>query len=439
MKVPSRRTVASVAALAAVVLVLAGCASSSSTGNVGTADGIVKIQGPIIGTDATQLEKSWSAWEAANHIKIEYTGSSNFEEQIATEAQQGNTPDLAIVAQPGLVNDLAKLHYLQKLPASVQSAVDSNFTKDWNGYTTVDGTQYAAPLLASLDGWVVYSPSKFTKLGLKVPQTWNDLLTLTEYLRSNANTAPWCEGFDTDADSGSTGASMVADLVLREEGPTVYDAWVSHKTTFTDPAIQKAFADVGEILQNKDWVNAGSGGVKTINTTTPAQVAKALESGACDLSYEPSSFFSQLDDSGNGTASVGPASDLWAFVLPSMENSKSTSLTVSGDFVAAFSNDSDTQKVQAYLASTAWAKKRMSLGGAISPNKHVLYYETPSQLQTESLSLMRLPKATIRFDAGDLMPSVVGDGSFLTGIVDWINGKSTSSVVSTIDGSWPNS
>ena len=439
MKSLSRRTGASLAALVAMGLLLAGCSNAATAGNSGTADGVVKIQGPLIGTDAALLEKSWAGWEATNHIKIEYTGSANFEEQIATEAQQGNTPDLAVVQQPGLINDLAKLGYLQKLPSAVLTTVKANFGSDWNSYTTVNGSDYAAPLLASLNGWVVYSPSKFTKLGLKVPQNWSELLTLTEYLRSNANTAPWCEGFDTDADSGSTGASMVADMVLREDGPAVYDQWVAHKIKFTDPAIQKAFSDVGEILQNKTWVNAGSGGVKTINTTTPAQVAKALESGTCDLSYEPSSFFGQLEDSTNGTASLGPASDLWAFVLPSMTSSAAPTMTVGGDFVAAFSNDSDTQKVQAYLASTAWAKKRMSLGGAISPNKHVLYYETPSQLQTESLSLMRLPNAVIRFDAGDLMPSVVGDGSFLTGIVDWINGKPAATVESTIDGSWPSS
>jgi alpha-glucoside transport system substrate-binding protein len=437
MKLLSRRTGASLAALVVTGLLLAGCSSTPTAGNVGTDDGIVKIQGSLIGTDAAQLEKSWAGWEAANHIKIEYSGSSNFEEQIATEAQQGNTPDLAIIAQPGLVDDLAKLGYLQKLPSAVQTTVTANFSSEWTSHTVVNGNNYAAPLLASLDGWVVYSPTRFTQLGLKVPQSWSDLLTLTEYLRSNDNSAPWCEGFDTDADSGSTGASMVADMVLREDGPTVYDKWVNHGIPFTDPAIQKAWTDVGEVLQNKTWVNAGSGGVKTINTTTPAQVAQALESGKCDLSYEPSSFFEQLDNKANGSATVGPASDLWAFILPSISDTSDPSMTVGGDFVSAFSNDSDTQKVQAYLASTAWAKKRMSLGGAISPDKHVLYYETPSQLQTESLSLIRLPKATIRFDAADLMPAVVGDGSFLSGMVDWINGKPTDSVLSTIDGSWP--
>jgi alpha-glucoside transport system substrate-binding protein len=437
MKVLPRRTGASLAALVVAGSLLAGCSSTPSAGNVGTADGIVKIQGSLIGTDATQLEKSWAGWEAANHIKIEYSGSSNFEEQIATEAQQGNTPDLAIIAQPGLVDDLAKLGYLQKLPSAVQTTVNSNFTSEWTSHTVVNGSNYAAPLLASLDGWVVYSPTRFTQLGLKVPQSWSDLLTLTEYLRSNDNSAPWCEGFNTDADSGSTGASMVADMVLREDGPKVYDEWVNHSIPFTDPAIQKAWADVGEVLQNKTWVNAGSGGVKTINTTSPAQVAQALESGKCDLSYEPSSFFEQLDNKANGSATVGPASDLWAFILPSISEKSDPSMTVGGDFVSAFSNDSDTQKVQAYLASTAWAKKRMSLGGAISPDKHVLYYETPSQLQTESLSLIRLPKATIRFDAADLMPAVVGDGSFLSGMVDWINGKPTDSVLATINGSWP--
>jgi alpha-glucoside transport system substrate-binding protein len=114
-----------------------------------------------------------------------------------------------------------------------------------------------------------------------------------------------------------------------------------------------------------------------------------------------------------------------------------TPFTESGDFVAAFSNDADTVKVQNYLASTAWAKSRMKLGGAISPAKTIIPSDTPDLLLNASVSLMQSPEATIRFSASDLMPSVVGEGTFLSGMVDWINGTPGTKVLATIDGSWP--
>jgi alpha-glucoside transport system substrate-binding protein len=428
-KTAFRRMALSAAALAVAGLALCACSSGAAApaaAKVGTADNVVKIEGPLIGTDAILLEKSWAGWEKANHITIEYTGSSNFQEQIGGEAQQGNAPDLATRG------------YIQKLPATVRSTVDSTFPAQWVGYTAIGSADYAAPLLAKLDGWVFYSPAAFNALNLKIPTDWAGLLALTQTLQSKSNQPPWCEGFASDASSGATGEGWINDLVLREDGPDVYDKWVSHAIPFSDPAIQKAFSDAGEILQNKDWVNAGAGGVASINTTSTVQVAKLLESGKCLMTLQSSSFLDNIETTSDGVATIGPDQKIWAFILPPA-TAGSTPFTVSGDFVAAFSNDADTVKVQKYLASTAWAESRMKLGGAMSPAKTVIPSDTPDELLTASLSLMQSPTATIRFSASDLMPSVVGEGTFLSGMVDWINGTPVDKVTATIDGSWPNS
>jgi len=439
MKSASRRIALPALALALACVALTACSSGSGgapSGKSGTADGIVKIEGPLVGTDATLLEKSWAGWEKANNIKIQYTGSANFQENIGGEAQQGNTPDLAIFEQPGLINDLAKLGYIRKLPSDVSSTVAATFPKAWAGYTTVDGTAYAAPLLAKLNGWVYYSPAAFEQLHITVPTTWDELLTLTGRLHTNLEKPPWCEGFASDSSTGAAGESWINDIVLREDGPVVYDQWVSHEIKFSDPIIQNALNQAGDILQNAPYVNAGFGGVSSINTTTSVQVAKALESGKCVMTLESSSFLDDLQTTGKGVVKIGPQAKIWAFMLPSTK-AGATPFTVSGDFVAAFSNDSDTVKVQKYLASTAWAKSRMKLGGAISPAKTITPSDTPDLLLNSSVSLMQSPNATIRFSASDLMPSVVGEGTFLSGMVDWINGTPTTKVLSTIDGSWP--
>jgi alpha-glucoside transport system substrate-binding protein len=216
----------------------------------------------------------------------------------------------------------------------------------------------------------------------------------------------------------------------------VYDKWVSHQITFSDPAIQAALAQAGDILQNAPYVNAGFGGVKSINTTSTVQVAQSLESGKCVLTYESSSFLDDLKTAGKGSVKVSPSGNIWAFLLPPGK-AGGNPLTVSGDFVAAFSNDADTVKVQNFLASTAWAKSRMKLGGTISPAKTITTSDTPDLLLKASVSLLQNNSQTIRLSASDLMPSVVGEGTYLSGMVDWINGTPTNKVLATIDGSWP--
>ena len=49
-----------------------------------------------------------------------------------------------------------------------------------------------------------------------------------------------------------------------------------------------------------------------------------------------------------------------------------------------------------------------------------------------------LNATTFRFDGSDLMPGAVGAGSFWTGMVDFVNGKSSAQdVAAAIDASWP--
>lgn len=437
MKSTSRhRSIAALAVLALAGLALTGCSSSpASAANVGTADGVVTISGSLTGTDAARLRQSWASWASTNHIKIVYTGTQNFEEQIGSQAQQGNAPDLAIFEQPGLIKDLATRGYLKANAPTVETNVKNNFTPQWGSYTTVGSTNYASPLLATLKGWVWYSPKQFAAWGVKVPKTWSDLYQLTQDIQAKTDTAPWCEGFSSDATSGAAGTDWIEDMVLRQDGPAVYDQWVAHKIPFSDPRIKMAFDDVAEVLLDANYVNAGAGGVASIDTSTQASVAKALESGACALTHQPSSFDGALHGVGSAV-NVSPTGDYWAFMMPPF-SAGSTPVVGGGEFVAAFSNDVDTIKVEQYLSSTPWASSRVSIGGVVSPNGGISSTAASSPLLAESIELLNSPKTTFRFDASDLMPSIVGSGSFLTGMVDWIKGTPTKKVLSDIDDSWP--
>jgi alpha-glucoside transport system substrate-binding protein len=425
-----------VVVLAGASMMLVGCSAPNAQRAAPTAPGVVTIEGSLVGTDATLLRKSWAGWEKAHHITINYTSSSDFEAQVSTEAQQGNAPDLAIFSQPDFIQDLATRNYLQPLPTSVNANVTNNFPAAWAQYTTTGGTNYAAPLLASVNGWVFYSPHLFDQLGVSVPSTWSQLLALTKTIQQKTGEAPWCDGFSEGAESGSAGVDWIDDLVLRFDGPTVYDQWTTHQIPFDAPKIEGAFDELGLILQNPSYVNGGIGGVSTIDTTTTAQVAAALESGKCALTHQPSSFASDLTDANGDAANVSALGDFWAFPLPP-PTLPQIPLTGGGDFVAAFSHSADTVKVQQYLSSTQWATSRVRLGGAISPDRAVPASANTSPLLREATQLLHNPAATFRFNASDLMPSVVGEGTFLTGMVDWANGKPVSKILGTINSSWP--
>jgi alpha-glucoside transport system substrate-binding protein len=431
------RAVIPLALLAAAAVALSGCSGQVQERANATPPHVVTIEGPITDHDADLLSASWAGWEKANHITILYTGTPDFESGIATEAQQNNAPDLAIFAQPGIVSALASRGYLQPLPTEVTANVSKNFPATWAKYTTTNGTNYAAPLLASVNGWVFYSPKQFAQWGVAIPKTWADLLALTSTIQSKSGSAAWCDGFSVGAESGENGVSWIADLVLRQDGPAVYDQWVDHQIPFTDKRIAKAFDDVSQILLDPSSVNAGIGGVSSINTATTPRVASALESGKCALTHQPSSFVNQLTDASGKQAAIGPHGDFWAFPLPPI-TAGTTPVTGGGYFVSAFSSSADTIKVQQYLSSPAWAISRVRLGGAISPDLKLPASTDATPLEQASTRLLQDPKTVFRFDAAELMPAVVGSGTFLTGMVDWVNGTPTKDVLATVNQSWPN-
>lgn len=434
------RLLASAVFVGAASVVLAGCSggggggSGYGPGDAGEADGVVTIIGTIADTEAELLEQSWADWEEENDIDIQYESTKEFEAQIGSLAQGGNPPDLAIFPQPGLLADLATRGYIQPAPEGVAANVADGWSEDWAAYGTVEGQLVGAPLMASVKGFIWYSPSLFEENGWAIPETWDDLMALTQTI-ADSGRVPWCAGFGSDAATGWPGTDWVEDLVLRQAGPETYDKWVSHDIPFNDPAIKSAFDAVGDILLNPDYVNAGYGDVVTINSTPFGDPATALVDGDCVLHHQASFYEGFITDAGGTVAEDG---DIWAFITPA-EQAGSKAVTGGGEIVAAFSNDADTIKVQEYLSSADWANSRVSLGGVISANKGLDPSNASSAILSQAIETLQDPNTTFRFDASDLMPGAVGAGTFWTGMVDWINGTPTEDVLDSIEASWPSS
>lgn len=433
-----RRITAPVAMVAIAGLTLAGCSGGPGSTNADAGaegDGVVSVYGTIADTEAELLEESWADWEEENDIDIQYESSKEFEAQIAIRAQGGSAPDLAIFPQPGLMADLASRDFLKPAPASVEENVDEFWSADWKAYGTVGDTFYGAPLMASVKGFVWYSPAKFTEWGVEVPETWDDLLAVTKTIQEKTGTAPWCAGFGSGDATGWPGTDWVEDLVLRQAGAETYDKWVANEIPFTDPAITAAFDAVGEILLNPSYVNATFGDVSSINSTAFGDVATPLAAGTCALHHQASFFDGFITDAGG---EVGPDGDVWAFITPA-EEAGSQAVTGGGEIVGAFSDDADTQAVQTYLSSDDWANSRVSLGGVISANSGLDPANAQSPILQEAITILQDPETTFRFDASDLMPGSVGAGTFWKGMVNWINGTPTAEVLTSIEAGWPSS
>lgn len=434
----SRHWLVAASVIAVGAVALTGCASTGGSSPT-SAKQVVTIYSPDPGSEGTQFEASWSAWAKSNGITINYTGDKDFTTNIATKLQGGSLPDIAFFPQPGLLSAAIATGKVSKLDSGTETNVTKNFSKDWQKYVTSNGSMYATPLDASVKGYVWYSPADFKKWNITVPTTYQELLDDTAKIQAATGKPAWCAGFNSGTASGWPGADQLAEAVLGFEGPDKYDSWVKGDTKFTDSAIGDSFTQLGKILLAAKSVNAGFGGVTSINSTAFADVAAKVADGSCAMTNQATfleASFATTKTAAGAAPKIGPNGDIWAFLLPSA-TAGSNAVTGGGDFAAAFNSNPATAKVMQYLSSADWANSLVSVPNAsfLSANKGVDPAKVTDPLLNNAAKLLQDPSTTFRFGADDAMPNVV-ETAFWKGMVDWVNGTPQAQVQQQIQAAW---
>jgi alpha-glucoside transport system substrate-binding protein len=403
----------------------------------------VIISSAIHGVEAKRFVDVLQPFERCTGITIVWQGSSDFEQRLKAAAKaRSGLPDLAAVAQPGLLRTLVGQGLVHEAPEDLRTAAQHDYPPTWLAYGTVDGKFYAPPLGANVKSLVWYSPQLFFAHQWQIPTTLPELLALSRRIKSDAKISPWCAGIQAGAATGWPLTDWVEDMVLREQPPgygpgEVYDKWVDHAIKFNDPLIEHAVDQVGSILRNPDWVNGGFGGVRSIVRTTWQDAGlPIIDSGDCAL-YKMASFYGNVWPEGT---SIGPdfSDDIYAFPFPSADG-KSQPLVVAGEFLAAFDDREETQAVQAFMSSPDFVNAKAKLGDWVSPNTKLDLGNVRNKVDQLTVRLLNTPNALIRFDASDMMPAQVGTGTFWTEMTTWLDRPNTPTpvVCDTIEASWP--
>lgn len=462
MSQPRMRALAAVAS-ATALLALAACSSGTAATTAapgGSASGgaddkcaAYKEYGDLTGktisvftsiaseAEAKPHTDSYKPFEECTGAKIKYEGTRDFEAQLPVRIQAGNAPDIAYIPQPGLLSTLVRDNPGKVFEAGALATknVETYYNPEWKTYGSVDGKFYAVPVGANVKSFVWYSPAMFAEKGYAIPATWDELMALTEKIAADnpdGATKPWCAGIESGSATGWPATDWIEDLMLRVNGPDVYDKWVSHEIPFNDPQVVAAIDKAGAILKDPKYVNGGLGDVKTIATTSFTEAGLPILDGACYM-HRQASFYQA--NWGKGV-NVGEDGDVWAFYLPSM-SADTKPVLGGGEFAAAFSDRPEVQAFQAFLASPEWSNAKADStpeGGWLSANKKLDVNKLVKPVDKLSYQILADDAAVFRFDGSDLMPSAVGAGSFWKQMTNWIAlDKSSQEVADAIEKSWP--
>ncbi|GID91769.1 ABC transporter substrate-binding protein [Amorphoplanes digitatis] len=392
----------------------------------------VTVFASIVTPEDKAYKDSYKPFEQCTGVTIKYEGDKSFETQILVRAKAGNPPDIAIVPQPGLLQQLVATGKAVEAPATVSANVDKWWGKDWKAYATVDGKFYGAPSGANVKSLVWYSPSEFKESGYAIPNTLDELKALSDKMVADKK-KPWCAGIASGEATGWPITDWQEDFMLRLYGPETYDKWVKHEIPFNGPESTAALDAVGAYLKNPAYVNGGLGDVKSIATTAFQDAGLPILEGTCSM-HRQASFYAANFDKGTKVAEDG---DVFAFYLPGKDGTSKPVLG-GGEFNLAFADRPEVKAFQTYLSTDTWANiKAKASQGWVSANKGLDPNNLSNPVDKLAAVILLDPKATFRFDGSDMMPAAVGSNAYWKQATSWITGQDTVTTVNNIEKAWP--
>jgi alpha-glucoside transport system substrate-binding protein len=395
----------------------------------------LSIFAPWRGEDQALVESMLAYFEAASGVEVTYASSENYEQQIVIDVEAGSPPNIAILPQPGLIQNLVSKGFVVPLGAETETWLSENYAagSSWVGlgtYAGPDGTPalYAFPYKIDVKSLVWYVPENFEDAGYEVPTTMEELKALTDQIVADGGT-PWCIGLGSGGATGWPATDWVEDMMLRTQPPEVYDQWVRNEIPFNDPAVVGAIEEFGAFARNDAYV---AGGAAAVAATDFRDSPKALfDSPPGCYMHRQASFIPSFFPEGT---ELGVDADF--FYFPAYAEKDLGNPVLGAGTLAFITNDSPAARafiewLKTPIAHEVW----MAQTGFLTPHNGVdvsLYGDSTLKKMGEIL----LSATTFRFDGSDLMPAGVGAGSFWTGMVDYAGGKAAADVAAEIQTSW---
>ena len=393
------RLVATALLVGVLAFIAAGCGGGDDGG--GGAEGSEDVTGNVSmmaiwsGTEQENFQAVIDAFnELYPNVSVKYTsGGDNLAPLLSTAVQGGNPPDIACIAQPGLMADFVSQDALQPIDDLREDIVD-NFGESVADVGSIDGTQYAVMWKASNKATIWYNVADFEEAGVEPPETWDELNEVASTLKA-AGITPYSVGVDV----GWPITDLFENIYLRTAGPEMYDQLANHEIPWTDQSVKDALTLMQDVVGSSDNMVGGTSGA--LQTEMPASVANVF-------SDDPKGAMVIIGDfaPAQGEFTLEPVTGYNVFPFPSIDGSAPSALG-SGDLCVNFKQSEAATAFLRYLTTPEAAEIMVSKGGFTSPNKNVDASAYPDEI-TRATATGLTDAETYRFDMSDLQPSAFG-------------------------------
>jgi len=390
----------------------------------------VTVDGPFTSPDTELFLESMKAFEEATGITVNYIGDKEFEGRLSIAVDAGNPPDIADFPQPGLMANYTRQgHIVDPTTWIPEDWLKQQYNQSWLDMGQAAGQTAGVWHRFNGKSLVWYPKAAFDAAGYEIPETWDDLLALTQQIADDGDTA-WCIGIESGAATGWAATDWTEEMMLRTTSLENYDAWVAGTLPFSSPEVKKAIETWSEVWFNPAYVLGGTDGiVSTFFGDAPAPMFE--DPPKCWL-HKQGNFITGFFPEGT-QAGV----DYDFFYMPPVGDAYGKPFLVAGDIMSMFNDRPEVRALMEYFTVPQSASGWLNNGGALAAHQTA----TPDMYGVDlerGIAELVTEATAFRFDGSDLMPGEVGAGSFWTGMTDYVSGAADlDTVLAEIDASWP--
>jgi alpha-glucoside transport system substrate-binding protein len=426
-----RRTLAAGGALLLASVALTACVSGSDSGDDSNVVTIwASVDQPIV--DGFQEHLNAAAKDAGITVKIEKV--ENINQLIMTKIQANDTPDIALIPQPGVVGDIVDRKAAFPLDDVVDvSALEKTMIPGTLDVGTFDDKLYGLLVQMNVKSLVFYNKAAWDEAGYQAPQTLDELNALTEQIKADGGT-PWCMGIESDTATGWPATDWFEDLIMRYGGVDGYNSWVKHETPFDSDLVRQAAAEFEKLMFTDGNV---LGGRKAIPSTGFATAGNPMfdKGGPKCWMLKQGSFIPNFITEGAGVT----LDDIGLFGFPPATAGGDNPVLGGGDLAVLMNDSSAAKQTMELLADPQLGVEAAPISSFISPHTTFDLSLYPDALTAE-MAKVAYDSSAFLFDGSDQMPGQVGAGSFWKEMTQWIaDQQDLDTTLTNIDASWPTS
>jgi alpha-glucoside transport system substrate-binding protein len=393
--------------LALAATALAATKASKSSSSTRAVSGSISFDGIWTGAEATAFGKVIKAFNKVYpnvHVNYKPVGN-NVPTVLATAIAGGHPPDMADIAQPGLVKQFAQQGHVKPITYAA-STISKNFAPAWRQLGTFNGKLYALVFKAANKSLLWYNVPAYKAAGVNAPKTWAQLLSAAKTLKASGTPAYSIGGAD-----GWTLTDLFENIYLRTFGTAKYEALSAHKIKWTDPSVIKALKTMGQVLGDSGNLAGGSSGALQYGFND--SVTNAFSSPPKAATVFEGDFVAGVILS---STKAKPGTGFNTATFPSITpGANSTAVEIAGDLLVTFRDTPAIEAFVKFLATTPAAEAWAKLGGFGTGNHNLPASIYPDKITRATEAPLGTAKSVV-FDMSDEQPASFGS---TTGQGEW--------------------